>query len=186
MKYATPKYTLEDIQTTKENLEFLFFWGHQISKSNEITKSCLSQWWIDYFCVDNNKYFCMEQYMMAEKARLFSDKDILEQILKSNSQHEVKALGRKVKNFVQSTWDNSKHSIILTGSYCKFIQNNNLKQFLIKTGDKILVEASPYDAVWGIKMGIDDKDINNPLKWRGRNMLGFALMEVRDEVKKLN
>lgn len=178
-----PKYNLEQIRLKKENLEFLFFWGHQ---SNEITKSCLSQWWASDFCVGDNKYWCMEQYMMAEKARLFSDKKILEQILNSNSQHEIKSLGRKVKNFVQEVWDKAKHSIILTGSYYKFTQNDKLKEFLIGTGDKILVEASPYDAVWGIKMDVNDKDINNPLKWRGRNMLGFALMEVRDEIKKID
>jgi ribA/ribD-fused uncharacterized protein len=98
---------------------------------------------------------------------------------------EIKALGRKVKGFDETLWNKVKYSIVLNGNFLKFTQNPSLREFILSTGDDILVEASPYDAVWGIRMSANDENATNPMKWRGTNLLGFALMEVRDEIKRV-
>lgn len=183
-----PEYSFDDlVNDYKENkeLKYFFFWGHQTSKDGTITKSCFSQWWKEDFAVDIDEYCCMEQYMMAEKARLFGDNEIEDKIMQSKEPKEIKSLGRKVKNFDEKLWDKCKYSIILNGNYAKFIQNKPLMEYLISTEDKILVEASPYDDIWGIKMSVDNNEIENPLAWKGKNLLGFALMEVRNELMRV-
>lgn len=165
--------------------DFLFFWGRQASPDGNLTASSLSQWWPSEFKESIETYRCAEQYMMASKARLFGDTAILSDIMKSYDPKTVKALGRKVKNFDETIWDRVKYGVVLNGSYLKFSQNKPLRDFLLSTKDKILVEASPYDAVWGIKMSASDEGAYNPLKWKGENLLGFALMEARDELRRV-
>ena len=97
----------------------------------------------------------------------------------------MKALGRKVRNFDPQVWDKVKYSIVLNGNYYKFTQNKEMMDFLLSTGDKILVEASPLDTIWGIGLDKDNEKAHNIASWRGKNLLGFALMEVRDEIRKL-
>lgn len=121
--------------------------------------------------------------MMAEKARLFKDEEILEQILKNEDPKQIKQLGRKVRNFDEKVWKSKRYSIILNGNYAKFVQNEGLRRFLIETKNNVIVEASPYDNIWGIGIAADDKRIEDPLEWKGLNLLGFALMEVRDEIQ---
>lgn len=184
-KEGKMKYSLDSLQKDFQKgkrIKYLFFWGHQPSKDGSIIKTCLSQWWKADFTIDTDTYCCMEQYMMAEKARLFKDNETLGKIMKSNHPKQMKDLGRKVKNFDEDLWIKKRYSIILNGNYAKFIQNEDLREFLIKTKDRILVEASPYDKIWGIGMAADDQNIENPLFWKGSNLLGFALMEVRDEL----
>ena len=179
------KYYLKSLQEDFQKgkyIEYLFFWGHQPSKDGSITKTCLSQWWKSSFRIDDDIYCCMEQYMMAEKARLFHDNETLEKIMNSNNPKQIKDLGRQVRNFDEALWIKNRYSIILKGNYAKFSQNEDLKEFLTGTKNKVLVEASPYDKVWGIGMSSDDENIENPLLWKGLNLLGFALMEVRDEM----
>lgn len=179
------KYSLNDLQNdfrAGKKIKYLFFWGHESSVDGSITKSCLSQWWISDFKIGINTYCCMEQYMMAEKASLFKDEEILKEILKSKHPKQIKKLGRKVRNFNEEVWKKKRYSIILNGNYAKFMQNEGLRQFLIQTKNRVLVEASPYDKIWGIGMAADDEHIENPLEWKGLNLLGFALMEVRDEI----
>ena len=125
----------------------------------------------------------MEQYMMAEKAKLFNDSETLNLIMDEIDQKTIKDLGRMVKNFNSNIWDENKYNIVLKGNFAKFSQNNNLKEFLLSTNDSIIVEASPYDKVWGIGMKQDDKNILDVSKWKGENLLGFALMEVRDMLR---
>ena len=163
--------------------EFIFFWGYH-NKYNQITKSCLSQWYPCKFKSNNIEYNCAEQYMMSEKAKLFKDEETYQLILKETSQKKIKGLGRLIKNFNDEEWNKHKISIVVQGNILKFSQNEELKNFLIGTGDKILVEASPYDRIWGI--GIDENNpyVTNPHKWKGENLLGFSLMEVRDIIKK--
>jgi ribA/ribD-fused uncharacterized protein len=121
--------------------------------------------------------------MMAEKARLFSDQEILEEILKTGNPKEVKSLGRKIKNFDHIVWDKHKYEIVKRGNLLKFSQNPEFKNFLLSTNEKVLIEASPYDRIWGIGMLESDPKAENPLQWNGENLLGFALMEVRDELQ---
>ena len=120
--------------------------------------------------------------MMAEKARLFNDKEVEEKIMECEYPKKIKALGRTVKNFNEDIWNDNKYDIVLRGNYAKFSQNEELKKFIINTKNRVLVEASPYDSIWGIKMSYEDNNIENPHCWQGKNLLGFALMEVRDKL----
>lgn len=174
------KYNLENITTESK---FLFFWGHQPSKDGIITKACFSQWWVSPFVVDGITYKTAEHWMMAKKAELFNDNEILEKIIQVNSPAEAKKLGREVRNYDDALWLANRYEIVKQGNFHKFHQNLDLKAFLVNTKESVLVEASPVDAIWGIGMAGDHKDVLNPEKWRGLNLLGFALMEVRDELE---
>ena len=179
-------YNLEKLRkeyNAGEKLKFLFFWGYQPSKDGSISKSCFSQWWKSDFLENMDLYCCTEQYMMAGKAKLFNDEEVFEEIMKCKDPKKIKSLGRKVKNFDEEKWNKAKIDIVFKGNYLKFTQNKDLKEFLLSTGNRIIVEASPYDAVWGIKMSEKDEFVNNPLKWKGENLLGFILMEVRDKIR---
>ena len=114
----------------------------------------------------------------------FNNEETYQLILKETSQKKIKGLGRLIKNFNDEEWNKHKISIVVQGNILKFSQNEELKNFLIGTGNKILVEASPYDRIWGI--GIDENNpyVTNPHKWKGENLLGFSLMKVRDIIKK--
>lgn len=105
--------------------------------------------------------------------------------MKSKNPKEIKALDKKVRNFNQELWDKAKYLIVLNGNYAKFSQNKEMRDFLLGTKDKILVEANPLDTIWGIGLGEDNEKASNPNLWRGQNLLGFALMEVRDDLKNI-
>ena len=175
-QYSREKLVVEYTEKT----EFLFFWKPQNGVINE---SCLGQWQVSKFSVDVDEYSCAEQYMMAEKARLFEDDEIRQRIMEASDPKAIKALGKKVKNFDQTVWDKAKYSIVLNGNYYKFSQNKEMREYLISTENKILVEASPLDTIWGIGLSKENTKAYNPNTWRGKNLLGFALMEVRDELK---
>lgn len=175
-------WLLEKIQTDK-TIDYLFFWGHTPSKNGTITKACFSQWWQSPFDVDGVTYATAEHWMMANKANLFGDLEMIDRILNANSPFDAKKLGREVKNFDPKIWGEKCSDIVCEGNYYKFSQHLSLKQFLLNTGNSVLVEASPRDRIWGIGMGQDNEDAKNPLMWRGENLLGFALMEVRDKLR---
>jgi ribA/ribD-fused uncharacterized protein len=120
--------------------------------------------------------------MMAQKAKLFNDQQIFDMIIKKESPKDVKELGRQIKNFDAALWDKNKYQIVVQGNCLKFSQNESLKQFLIQTKDKVLVEASPVDIIWGIGLTEDSPNAKNPIEWRGENLLGFVLMEVRNKI----
>ncbi len=162
---------------------YLFFW-HHTETPGTVTKACLSQWYQASFFDGTDFYSCAEQYMMAEKARLMGDSATRQEILQESDPIKIKHLGKKVKNFRQVLWDANKADIIIKGNLMKFGQNLPLRHFLLSTGDSILVEASPYDTIWGIGLEESHPDARNPYKWKGQNLLGFALMEVRDRLKK--
>lgn len=122
--------------------------------------------------------------MMAEKARLFSDDEMLESILNAKHPKEMKAFGRAVRNFDNDIWDKECYGIVKRASLAKFSQNLVLADYLKSTKNRILVEASPRDRIWGIGMAQSNPAVENPLKWRGKNLLGFALTEARDELLK--
>ena len=119
---------------------------------------------------------------MAEKARIMEDEETRQKILISTDPQEIKVLGRQVRHFVENRWQKHRMRTVITGNFHKFMGNEDLKAFLISTGDKILVEASPYDTVWGIGMKEDSPDCCNPRLWKGENLLGFALMDVREKL----
>lgn len=181
MKYSLK--WLEEKISSGFKPEFLFFWGHTPNNKNVTDKSCFSQWWVAAFIVDGIEYQTAEHWMMANKALLFNDKESFDLILQSNTPAEAKKLGRAVRNFDQLIWEANAYKLVVDGNYHKFSQHNNLKNFLLQTGNVIIVEASPVDNIWGIGLPPDNKLVNNPLKWKGTNLLGFALMEVRDKLK---
>lgn len=162
----------------KKRSDLLLFYGHKVT--DEITETCLSQWYPCQFEVDGEMYTSAEQYMMAEKAKLFGDNEIKAEILDTSDPRRCKALGRKVKNFDKAVWDKNKEDIVRKGNSAKFMQNSIRRNFLLSTGDKVLVEASPTDRIWGIGLGKNNPDALDPTKWRGKNLLGFTLMNTRD------
>ena len=176
------KYAIQWLES-QSAIEYLFFWGHQPSKDGSIIKTCMSQWWKAEFTEEAVVYKTAEHYMMAQKAKLFNDMEVFEKIIAKESPKDVKDLGRQIKNFDAALWNANKYQIVKQGNYMKFSQNESLKQFLIQTKNKILVEASPVDAIWGIGLAEDSPKAKNSIEWRGENLLGFALMEVRDEIK---
>jgi ribA/ribD-fused uncharacterized protein len=126
-------------------------------------------------------YRTAEHYMMAEKAKLFGDADAYLQILAAPGPKAAKALGRKVRGFSEEVWREHRFEIVTRANRAKFGQHEDLRKFLVQTGSRVLVEASPYDQVWGIGLAREDARAKNPNQWRGLNLLGFALMKVRDE-----
>ena len=157
--------------------DFIFFWsGRKLSK---VTKNCFSQWYPSKFIVGGKEYQFAEQFMMAKKAELFNDVEILPQIMMASDARTIKRLGREVKNFDPAVWNEKKFEIVVQGNLAKFSQNHDLRDFILSTGDRILVEASPYDKIWGIGMNESSQDAIFPERWKGQNLLGFALMKVR-------
>ena len=144
-------------------------------------KGPLSQWYQSDFVENNIIFKCCEQYMMYYKALLFKDFETAEKILNSTKPSEHKGLGRLVKNFNEEIWNNHKENIVYKGNYCKFTQNEDLKNLLKGTGDFILVEANKYDHIWGIGMYNDDPNILKEELW-GQNLLGKTLMKVREQL----
>jgi ribA/ribD-fused uncharacterized protein len=175
------KYNLEWLIDQSE-IDFLFFWGHQKSKDGSIIKTCMSQWWPAEFSENNIVYKTAEHYMMAQKAYLFNDKEIFERIMFKENPKDVKDFGRQIRNFDAAIWDSKKYGIVMQGNYLKFSQNTALKEFLVQTKRKVLVESSPVDKIWGIGLAEDSPNAKIPNQWDGENLLGFALMEVRDKI----
>ena len=179
---------IHDIESLKRALEagqcpeFLFFWGHT-AKGREIGKHVLSHWWPATFALDGQTYASAEQYMMAQKAKLFGDEDAHARILATTSPSEAKKLGRRVKGFDEALWVAHRFEIAVRGNIAKFGQNLELKDWLVGTGDCVLVEASPVDRIWGIGLAADDTRAGDPRTWRGLNLLGFALMKARALVR---
>ena len=137
-----------------------------------------SQWYkSDFTDINDIKYNCAEQFMMYQKAILFGDNDVANEILNESNPKNIKALGRKIKNFNQQLWDENKFEIVIAGNFYKFTQNDQLKSILLKTGNQDIAEASPLDKIWGI--GIDEKTARSGAECQGENLLGKALMVVR-------
>ena len=168
-----------------EKLKYIFFWGHQAEK-NSVTASCFSQWYGAPFVVEGKRYPTAEHFMMAEKAALFGDQSTRAQILLAPNQGAAKALGRQVRGFNEAAWLEHRFSIVVRANKAKFTQNKALGEFLQQSGNRILVEASPVDRVWGIGLAQDNEKAANPNLWRGLNLLGFALMEVREALRENN
>ncbi|MET0464914.1 MAG: NADAR family protein [Chitinophagaceae bacterium] len=180
------KYNHEWLSKTLESgqeVKFLFFWGHQPSASGRLTKNCFSQWWESPFEIEGTLYPTAEHWMMAGKARIFNDQIALHKIVHARTAAEAKKLGREVAGFDPLKWDEEKYSLVVKGNLGKFSSNDSLKSFLLSTGNAVIVEASPVDNVWGIGLAADHPDALDPSLWKGENLLGYALMEVRDVLK---
>jgi len=142
-----------------------------------------SQWFPAKFVVHGLEYNCCEQYMMAEKARLFNDIKKAEQIMKSHNPAVMKKLGQAVRGFKQHVWDQQREKIVFEGNYARFSQDKKYKKKLLETGDRLLVEASPKDKIWGIGLATTNKDIHREKKWPGLNLLGKCITAAREMIK---
>ena len=147
--------------------KFVFFYG-----------GVFSQWYAHDMEIDGVTYNCAEQYMMAMKATYFNDTASLQKIMATNDPSEQKAQGRMVKNFNGEAWDAVSRGYVYKANLAKF--SGDLKQYLLDTGDKEIVEASPYDKVWGIGLGMRDPNLTDKSKWQGKNWLGECIMNVRE------
>ncbi|MEU4798486.1 NADAR family protein [Streptomyces sp. NPDC023327] len=165
-----------------EKVKYLHFWGHTPRRDGSLGASCLSQWWPAPFTVDGVRYATAEHWMMAAKARLFGDPDAERTALAARTPAEAKTAGRLVRGFDEATWARERFGIVVEGSVHKFSSDPALRDFLRGTGSRVLVEASPLDRVWGVGLAADDPRVEDPEKWRGPNLLGFALMEARSRL----
>ncbi|CAL9970171.1 hypothetical protein VPHD479_0141 [Vibrio phage D479] len=151
--------------------EFVMFWGGEFS-----------QWYESPFVEDGITFNTAEQYMMYHKAAVHGDYEIADQILKTNNPKTQKALGRKVRGYDDALWGSRRFDVVVQGNMLKFTQNPRLIKILQKTGKRELVEASPYDRIWGIGLGVADARAYDKSQWLGQNLLGQAIMKVRDEL----
>jgi ribA/ribD-fused uncharacterized protein len=184
--------TAADVRTVDQLLGFileggqpkyLLFWGHQPPAAGGTGKGCLSQWWPASVTVDGVTYPSAEHYMMAAKALLFGDAETAARIQTAPHPGAAKALGRQVRGFDEQHWARRRFDLVVTGNLAKFGQHRDLRDFLLGTGSRILVEASPLDRIWGIGEAADDERARSPQQWPGHNLLGFALMEVRHQLR---
>lgn len=158
----------------KSEILILFFSG----------RSYLSNFYRCSFEVDGVQFTSTEQFFHYQKAHVFKDKSSMSMILATNVPKEQKRLGRKVKNYKENVWSDKCYMIMKRGLYAKFEQNPVLKERLLSISNARFVEASPYDRKWGIGIDVDHPNAASPSKWPGTNLLGQALTEVRDILKK--
>ncbi|TNH28058.1 NADAR family protein [Micromonospora orduensis] len=168
-----------DAMRSGARVKFLFFWGHQPQRDGSIGPGCLSQWWPAPFTIDGLRFATAEHYMMWRKATLFDDHATAARILAAAHPHATKALGRQVTGFDQRIWEEQRYDIVVAGNTAKFGQDPALRTYLLGTGERVLVEASPLDRIWGIGLAADHPHAAEPARWEGPNLLGFALMHAR-------
>jgi ribA/ribD-fused uncharacterized protein len=155
-----------------ETATHIYFWG-----------SIYSQWYSCKFQENKIMFNSAEQYMMYYKALTFNDQENLKKIMATSDPQLQKKLGRLVKGYDDTIWANKRFDVVVQGNYLKFGQNKKLKEELLSTGDKVLVEASPYDKIFGIGLGPTDERILDEKNWDGLNLLGKAIMKARELIK---
>jgi len=160
--------TLQDYSHTVTDKLVLFYGGP------------FSQWAESPFKIDGMEFNCAEQYMMFQKASFFCNQDLAQKIMETDYPRKQKAYGRKVRDFNMAQWSKVAKGIVYKGSWAKYSQNNTFKQVLLDTGSRIIVEASPYDKVWGIGLSEDDPRALDHKQWQGTNWLGQVLIDVRE------
>lgn len=173
--------------------KFVYFWGLPSAhldkvKSFGVGPWVLSQWYPARFEMSGIPYATAEHWMMSAKCRLFQDHNTLKLVTEDSLKprpdpQQAKRLGRNVVGFNDAEWDRYKFNVVVNGNTLKFGQNPALRDYLISTGDAVLVEASPYDRVWGIGLAKDRPEAQDPTQWNGENLLGFALMRVRSKLQ---
>ena len=142
----------------------------------------LSNWYLSQFSVDEITFSSMEQYMMYKKAVCFQDYDTAGRILETEDVSQIKKLGRKVSNYDENSWNGVRQIVVYRGLLEKFGQNDELKKLLLETGDSVLAECTVKDRIWGIGLSMTDPDRMDRACWKGQNLLGYALMMVREDL----
>lgn len=143
----------------------------------------LSNWYPSAFCIRGQRFTSMEQYMMYCKAQIFRDTTIADRILATEGVAEIKELGRQVHGYDERLWNGVRQLVVYRGLLEKFLQNEELKGKLLGTGDAILAECAVKDRIWGIGLSMTDVNRLDPAKWTGKNLLGYALMMVREQIR---
>jgi len=156
----------------RETDTHIFFWGEEFSN-----------WYDCEFMYKGHKFYNSEQAFMWEKAKFFNDEEIANKILNTSNPSIAKKLGRHVKNFNSETWLNPGYQFMVDVNVEKYTQNEDLKIKLQSSGTKMLVEASPFDTIWGIGLREDNDAVLNENNWKCLNLLGRALMDVRNIIK---
>jgi ribA/ribD-fused uncharacterized protein len=183
MRYHLSWLTEKFDKGETENLNYIFFWGHTNKGSRSVGEFVLSQWYPATFRVNGVAYKTAAHWMMGRKALLFGDRDTFKKILEADRPEEVRALSQNIRGFDELKWVEWRYEIVKEGNFHKFSQHKKLRAYLLNSGDGILVETNPVDGVWGIGLTPDSKFLKNPYAWNGLNLLGFALMEVREYLK---
>lgn len=160
-----------------ENKNIIGFWGHSKNKQY----AYFSNWYQSNFNIENLNFCNVEQYLMYQKALCFKDNLISKKILNTTDPKEIKYLGRKVRNYNDIEWDKIRYDVLKKALKAKFTQNKLLLNKLIETKDSVLVEASPYDKIWGIGMDVNHEH-KDYTKWQGTNLLGWGLTEIKNEI----
>lgn len=142
----------------------------------------LSNWYLSRFIISEVEFSSMEQYMMYRKAMCFHDSDIADQILTTNNVTHIKELGRIVSGYDENYWNGVRQIVVFEGLLEKFSQNVNLRKELKGTGDAFLAECAVKHRIWGIGLSMNDPSRFERAKWKGQNLLGYALMMVRDKL----
>ena len=148
-----------------------FFWGGPFSN-----------WYPSNFVVDGKTFNCGEQFMMYTKAMTFGDKEIAEEIMNTSNPRDQKKLGRQVRNYDDKVWEQVRFKKVKKGLMEKYKQDPFFNKYLKERKDKIIVEASPYDAIWGIGLSENDPNILEKKEKWGQNLLGKCIMEIADEL----
>lgn len=163
--------------------EVILFWGHVNKKHLRDGEFMLSQWYPAPFSVNEVVYKSAGHWMMARKALLFNDRETFRKILEADRPDEVRSLSRAIADFDDAHWNECKYDIVREGNFHKFNQNRKLRDYLLSTGNAVLAEANPFDKVWGIGISQEAKNVKDPYAWEGINLLGFALMEIREYLR---
>jgi ribA/ribD-fused uncharacterized protein len=166
-------------RSNTEEFEYLYFWRAVSDPGGRIGVGCFSQWWPAPFSIGEQEFPTAEHFMMHSKAVLFEDMERADEILNTESCEEVKRIGGEVENFDEQLWTEHRFAVVLRGNLAKFSQNQPLKEYIMSTTEKIIVEASPVDPVWGIGLSEEEARKTPPSEWKGLNLLGFALMRTR-------
>ena len=177
--------TVEELRAATaagSTFKYLPFWGHTPRRDGSLGAGCLSQWWPSPFTVGTVTYATAEHWMMAAKARLFDDREAERAAIAASHPEQAKDIGRTVRGFDDAVWQRHRFALVTEGSLHKFGQDRALRAYLLGTGSRVLVEASPRDRIWGIGLSADDERTADPALWKGLNLLGFALMEARQRL----
>jgi ribA/ribD-fused uncharacterized protein len=180
---SRPPSTVDELIALGDRANYLLFWGHRPQRDGSVGAGSLSQWWPVEFTVDGVLFRSAEHFMMWRKAMLFGDDGTAARIVEAATPKDAKALGRRVAGFDERVWSDHRFEIVVAAGREKFGQNPDLRTYLLGTGDRVLVEASPTDRVWGIGLAASDERATDPTRWRGLNLLGFALMQARADLR---
>ena len=151
----------------------------------EEENGCLSNWYLSDFEIGGVKYTSLEQYMMHQKAVRFHDDEIASEILATDDVAQIKALGRKVSGYDGSYWNGVRQLVVFEGLLAKFSQNEELKKYLLDTGDELLAECSASDLIWGNGISMYDERRFRKVNWTGQNLMGYTLMMVREVLRRI-